>query len=135
PADAAKSYEPELVLVGDAARVTAQLAERLPSRDGVAELHARLERLRADGYAELERDHPDEMRFVAAFREAVPADAVVVADMCISGYWLGALHPVAGPRRLAYPMGWGTLGYAFPLSIGSALAGIGPVVCVCGGGG
>jgi acetolactate synthase-1/2/3 large subunit len=135
PADAAKSYEPELVLVGDAGDVTAELAERLSSRGGVAELQARLENLRADTYAELERDHPQEMGFLAAFGDAVPADAVVVADMCIPGYWLGALHPVSGPRRLAYPMGWGTLGYGFPLSIGSALAGTGPVVCVCGDGG
>jgi thiamine pyrophosphate-dependent acetolactate synthase large subunit-like protein len=131
-ADAAKSYEPELVLVGDAAPVTAALAERLEPRPPIGK---ELERLRASALAELERDHPEEMRFVAAFREAVPADAVVVADMCIPGYWLGALHPVAGPRRLAYPMGWGTLGYGFPLSIGSALAGTGPVVCVCGDGG
>jgi thiamine pyrophosphate-dependent acetolactate synthase large subunit-like protein len=42
---------------------------------------------------------------------------------------------VHGPRRLAYPMGWGTLGYGFPLSIGSALAGRGPVVSVSGDGG
>ncbi|HET8672515.1 MAG TPA: thiamine pyrophosphate-binding protein [Thermoleophilaceae bacterium] len=135
PADAAKNYEPELVLVGDAARVTAELADQLPSRDGVADLQKRLDGLRAGAFAELEREHPDEMRFLAAFREAVPADAVVVADMCIPGYWLGALHPVSGPRRLAYPMGWGTLGYGFPLSIGSALADTGPAVCVCGDGG
>jgi acetolactate synthase-1/2/3 large subunit len=69
------------------------------------------------------------------FAEAVPDDAVVVADMCIAGYWLGALHPVSAPRRLAYPMGWGTLGYGFPLSIGSALANRGPVVSVSGDGG
>jgi thiamine pyrophosphate-dependent acetolactate synthase large subunit-like protein len=45
------------------------------------------------------------------------------------------MHPVSGPRKLAYPMGWGTLGYGFPLAIGSALADRGPVVCVCGDGG
>jgi acetolactate synthase-1/2/3 large subunit len=84
---------------------------------------------------ELEREHPQEMSFLSVFAEAVPADTVVVADMCIAGYWLGALHPVAGPRKLAYPMGWGTLGYGFPLSIGSALAGTGPVVSVSGDGG
>jgi thiamine pyrophosphate-dependent acetolactate synthase large subunit-like protein len=134
-ADAAKSYEPELVLMGDAAAVGAALADRLPARNGVAELSERLLRLRAEALAELERDHPDEMRFLSVFAGAVPEEAVVVADMCIPGYWLGALHPVAAPRRLAYPMGWGTLGYGFPLSIGSALAGTGPVVSVSGDGG
>jgi thiamine pyrophosphate-dependent acetolactate synthase large subunit-like protein len=134
-ADAAKSYEPELVLAGDAAAVGAALAERLPERGGVDELRERLDAVRAEALGALEREHPEEMRFLSAFREALPPEAVVVADMCIAGYWLGALHPVSGPRRLAYPMGWGTLGYGFPLSIGSALADTGPVVSVSGDGG
>jgi thiamine pyrophosphate-dependent acetolactate synthase large subunit-like protein len=135
PADAVKSYEPELVLEGDARHVTAALVERLPARDGQDDLRARLEAVRAEALAELEHEHPAEMKFLSVFAEAVPPDAVVVADMCIAGYWLAALHPVAAPRKLAYPMGWGTLGYGFPLSIGSALAGNGPVVSVSGDGG
>src|SRR5205823_2746680 len=134
-ADAAKSYEPELVLVGDAAEVCAALCERMPAKDGRDELAKRLASIRADALADLEREHPDEMHFLSVFADAVPADAVVVADMCIAGYWLGALHPVSAPRKLAYPMGWGTLGYGFPLSIGSALASNGPVVSVSGDGG
>ena len=39
---------------------------------------------------------------------------VVVADMCIAGYWVGGFHRVRRPRRLAYPVGWGTLGFALP---------------------
>ena len=135
PADAVKSYEPELVLAGDAAAVSAALLERVPARDGLGALGERLERIRAEALAELEREHPEEMKFLSVFADAVPDDAVVVADMCIAGYWLGALHPVSAPRKLAYPMGWGTLGYGFPLSIGSALAGTGPVVSVSGDGG
>jgi acetolactate synthase-1/2/3 large subunit len=134
-ADAAKNYEPELVLQGDAAAVGAALAERLPAPGGLDGLRARLEELRAEALGELEREHPAEMQFLRVFAEALPGDAVVVADMCIAGYWLGALHPVSGPRRLAYPMGWGTLGYGFPLSIGSALAATGPAVSVSGDGG
>jgi thiamine pyrophosphate-dependent acetolactate synthase large subunit-like protein len=133
--DAAKSYEPEALIFGDAAEATAALAEQVPERDGLDELRERLEQVRAEALGELEREHPDEMKFLSVFAEAVPDDAVVVADMCIAGYWLGALHPVSAPRKLAYPMGWGTLGYGFPLSIGSALAGAGPVVSVSGDGG
>ena len=44
----------------------------------------------------------------------VPADATVVCDMCIPGYWLGGFLTVSGPRRLSYPLGWGTLGCGFP---------------------
>jgi thiamine pyrophosphate-dependent acetolactate synthase large subunit-like protein len=134
-ADSSKNYEPELVLVGDAATVGAALAERLPAAGDMSDVRSRLHQVRTQALEQLRRDHPDEMRFLSVFQDAVPDDAVVVADMCIAGYWLGALYPVSGPRRLAYPMGWGTLGYGFPLSIGSALAGAGPVVCVCGDGG
>jgi acetolactate synthase-1/2/3 large subunit len=42
---------------------------------------------------------------------------------------------VPRPRKLAYPLGWGTLGFGFPASLGAALAGAGPTVCVCGDGG
>ena len=133
--DAAKNYKPDALLLGDAAEVTARLVERVAPRNGLDQLRERLDAVRAEALAELEREHPDEMRFLSVFADAVPADAVVVADMCIAGYWLGALHPVSAPRKLAYPMGWGTLGYGFPLSIGSALAGTGPVVSVSGDGG
>ncbi len=134
-ADAAKSYEPELILQGDARAVGEALAERLPDRDRLDAVARRLIELRAQAWMELKREQPAEMEFVEAFADAVPPEAVVVADMCIPGYWLAALHPVAAPRHLAYPMGWGTLGFGFPLSLGSALAGVGPAVCVCGDGG
>jgi thiamine pyrophosphate-dependent acetolactate synthase large subunit-like protein len=135
PEDATKSYDPEVLILGDAAEVTGALANRLPERNGLDELRERLDQVRAEALGELQREFPDEMKFLSVFAEAVPDDAVVVADMCIAGYWLGALHPVSAPRKLAYPMGWGTLGYGFPLSIGSALAGTGPVVSVSGDGG
>jgi thiamine pyrophosphate-dependent acetolactate synthase large subunit-like protein len=135
PADASKSYEPELMLTGDARAVIDALTPLVSERDGVDELGQQLDSLREVARAALTADQPAEMEFVDSFAAVVPPEAVVVADMCIPGYWLGAMHPVAAPRRLAYPMGWGTLGYGFPLAIGSALAGRGPVVCVCGDGG
>ena len=55
--------------------------------------------------------------------------------MCIPGYWLAGFHTPAAPRRLQIPLGWGTLGYAFPAAMGAALADRGPAVAVCGDGG
>jgi acetolactate synthase-1/2/3 large subunit len=66
---------------------------------------------------------------------ALPPEAVVVADMCIPGYWLAGFRRVPSPRKLAYPVGWGTLGFGFPASVGAALADAGPTVCVTGDGG
>jgi acetolactate synthase-1/2/3 large subunit len=65
----------------------------------------------------------------------LPSGAVVVCDMCIPGYWLGGFHSPAAPRKLSYPLGWGTLGCAFPQAIGAALAGRGPAVSLSGDGG
>ena len=55
--------------------------------------------------------------------------------MCIPGYWLGGFHRPPAPRKLSYPLGWGTLGCAFPQGLGAALAGRGPAVSVSGDGG
>ena len=63
-----------------------------------------------------------------------PDDGVVVCDMAVSGYWVGGYAPQPRPRRLQYPVGWGTLGYALPAAIGPAAAGI-PALAVCGDGG
>jgi acetolactate synthase-1/2/3 large subunit len=59
----------------------------------------------------------------------------VLADMCIPGYWLAGFRRVREPRGLLYPVGWGTLGWAFPASLGAALSGRAPVLSVNGDGG
>jgi thiamine pyrophosphate-dependent acetolactate synthase large subunit-like protein len=132
PLDAGKNYLPDVVLEGDAREVTEALAARLDQRPGQETLGRRLEGVRREGRDLL----PSEaVEFLDAFAAAVPADAVVLCDMCIPGYWLGGFHPVPAPRRLVYPMGWGTLGCAFPQALGAALAGGGPAVSVSGDGG
>jgi acetolactate synthase-1/2/3 large subunit len=55
--------------------------------------------------------------------------------MCIPGYWLGGFHFPLAPRKLLYPLGWGTLGCAFPQALGAALAGAGQAVSISGDGG
>jgi thiamine pyrophosphate-dependent acetolactate synthase large subunit-like protein len=130
--DAAKNYRVDHLLEGDAARVTAELAERVPERDGLEALGHRLQEVRADACAALDERA---LRFLDAMHFALPEDAIVVADMCIPGYWLAGFHTPPAPRKLQIPLGWGTLGYAFPAALGAALAGAGPVVAVAGDGG
>jgi thiamine pyrophosphate-dependent acetolactate synthase large subunit-like protein len=130
--DAAKNYRVDLVLEGDATRVTDALAERVPERGGLGALADRLHAVRAEACAALDGRA---LRFLDAVRFALPDNAIVVADMCIPGYWLAGFHTPAAPRRLQIPLGWGTLGYAFPAALGAALAGTGPVVAVAGDGG
>jgi len=133
-ADANKSYPAEVTLVGDARPIVERLADQVPSRDGVDALQQRLGDIGGAVIESAIADDPEAVRFLAALEHALPQDAVVVADMCIPGYWLG-YRRVPAPRKLAYPMGWGTLGFGFPASIGSALANAGPAVAVCGDGG
>jgi thiamine pyrophosphate-dependent acetolactate synthase large subunit-like protein len=132
PLDAAKNYLPDLVLEGDAREVTEALAARVAQRPGREALAHRLDAVRREVRESLPSDA---LEFLDTFAAAVPADGVVLCDMCIPGYWLGAFHPVPAPRRLVYPMGWGTLGCAFPQALGAALAGSAPAVSVSGDGG
>jgi thiamine pyrophosphate-dependent acetolactate synthase large subunit-like protein len=74
------------------------------------------------------------MPFLDALEAALPEDAVLVADMCVPGYWYGGYGRVRRPRGLAYPVGWGTLGFGFPAALGTSLSGR-PTVAVVGDGG
>lgn len=134
-ADAAKSYRPDVTLVGDARVLTAALAQHVPQRGGLAELQRRLGLLAQRVRRAVADDDEQAARLLEIMATVLPTDAVVIADMCIAGYWLGGFHAVPAPRKLAYPVGWGTLGFAFPASLGAAVAGVGRAVCVCGDGG
>ena len=72
--------------------------------------------------------------FVESVELGWPDAGAVVADMCIAGYWLGGYSRQPRARRLLYPVGWGTLGYALPAAIGPAALGI-PTLAVVGDGG
>ncbi|HEU4448985.1 MAG TPA: thiamine pyrophosphate-binding protein [Gaiellaceae bacterium] len=127
---------PALGLVGDARAVLAALLVRLPARapgDGerlVAELRARVEA----GLAEQDRD--GERELLRTLREAIPRDTVTAWDMTIAAYWAAAHFPVYEPRTFLYPLGSGTLGYAWPAALGASLAVPGrTTVAVAGDGG
>ena len=135
PADAAKNYLPDVLLEADAAEAVAALAARLEPRGGLDALAHRLRDLNRGVRAELRTSDPEAIAFLEAVERALPPDTALVCDMCIPGYWLGGFHRTAAPRRLSYPLGWGTLGCAFPQGLGAALGGTGPVVSISGDGG
>jgi thiamine pyrophosphate-dependent acetolactate synthase large subunit-like protein len=135
PADAAKNYLPDLLLEADAAAASAALAGRLEPRGGLDALAHRLRDLNRSVRAAYRESDADAITFLDSVERALPADAALVCDMCIPGYWLGGFHRTPAPRRLSYPLGWGTLGCAFPQGLGAALGGTGPVVSISGDGG
>ncbi len=135
PADASKNYAADATLSGDARQVLEVLLPAIEPRSGLDQLRARLQWIGEAVEAEILADEPRAAELLGAFDRVLPPDAVVVADMCIPGYWLAGYRRVPAPRKLSYPMGWGTLGFGFQAALGAALAGVGPAVCVCGDGG
>jgi acetolactate synthase-1/2/3 large subunit len=128
---------PALGLVGDAKVVLGAILERLPARepDGQAERAAREVRDRI-GRGLDEQGRELERGLLATIREALPRDAVHAWDMTILAYWAGAHFPALSPRRFLYPLGSGTLGYAWPAALGAKAAlPETPVLAVAGDGG
>ena len=123
PEDASKNYPVELVV----GRLD---VERIRQREGTPD--ERLRQVRAEACSALDARA---LRFLDAISFAVPEDGNLVCDMCIPGYWIGGFHGFHHPRKLHYPVGWGTLGFAFPAALGVALAGTGPTVSISGDGG
>lgn len=134
-ADASKNYRADQVLASDA---NAALAQLLPSitdsgrRAAAAEQVADIDR---QVWADAEDECSDATNFLDIVRSTLPPEANIVADMCVAGYWSGGFCRVPAPRKLAYPVGWGTLGFALPASVGTAVAGTGPTVAIVGDGG
>jgi thiamine pyrophosphate-dependent acetolactate synthase large subunit-like protein len=124
------NYRVDVALTGDAATLTAALAARAATHAGDPRDRIAAARTAACGALDATA-----LRFLDSIRFALPRDAVLVVDMCIPGYWLAGFFTPAAPRRMQVPLGWGTLGYAFPASLGAALADAGPVVAICGDGG
>jgi acetolactate synthase-1/2/3 large subunit len=135
PVDIAKNYRPDVAVLADAKLALRALTETVATRDisfdHLVGLRAGVrERLRTAS------DSADACQFLSIVDHVTGArDAVTVVDMCIPGYWVGGYGRFDQPRRLQYPVGWGTLGYALPAAVGVGVLRDRPVLAVCGDGG
>ncbi|WP_112272738.1 thiamine pyrophosphate-binding protein [Lentzea terrae] len=125
-AEANKNYAADVTIEGDAAVVTEALAARVADKEAAVDVEA----VNAEVQALVEADSPEAAKLLQAL---AGEQATIVADMCIPGYWIGGFHHVTKPRGLAYPVGWGTLGFGFPAAIGAAVDG--RTIAVVGDGG
>lgn len=135
PGDAGKNYRPDVTVAADAREALEALSDGLEPRGDLEALRARLDEIRAAVWSALEDDEPLAAELLGVLRTTLDPAIPVFADMCVPGYWIAAFHSFAAPRRLAYPVGWGTLGFAFPAAVGAALATGEQVLSVCGDGG
>jgi acetolactate synthase-1/2/3 large subunit len=127
------STYPALGLTGDARWALAELLKQTPERkaDGAARAARVRERI-AHGLAEQDREL--ERGLLETIRESVPPDTVTAWDMTILAYWAAAHFRVTKPRRFLYPLGSGTLGYAWPAALGASATGASSLAVVGDGG-
>lgn len=116
-----RSYPDALGVVGDAAAVLEGLSSRVPaaSRGGAARARAAHERI-AKGLEGQGREA--EFALLQSIRDALPRGGIVAWDMTISGYIAAPFYPVYEPGTWLYPLGSGTLGYAWPAAVGAKVA-------------
>ena len=114
---------PALAVVGDAAAALAALVPLVPEREADGEAERRVAELRARIGAGLDAQGRElERGILADIAAAAGPEAVIAWDMTIMGYWAAAHLPVEEPRTFLYPLGSGTLGYAWPAALGASAA-------------
>jgi acetolactate synthase-1/2/3 large subunit len=113
-------------LVGDAKltllALVAELSHEHPEPSG-SEARARVSAVQERIRSGLESQGREmELGLLQAIEETLPPDAVTVWDMTILAYWAAPHLRLSGDQQFLYPMGSGTLGYAWPAAIGARVA-------------
>jgi acetolactate synthase-1/2/3 large subunit len=141
PTEIGRSYPNTIGVVGDPKATLARLVEIIgrPVRDrGYADEAARIVAdWRASMTALVEKNSApiSVERLCAEITRALPADGVVVADTGYSGIWTGTMVDFNGAGQ-TYQRAAGSLGWAFPASLGAkCAAGDRKVICFTGDGG
>jgi acetolactate synthase-1/2/3 large subunit len=77
-----------------------------------------------------------ELGLLDTVERALPADAITSWDMTILAYWAAPHLRLGADQQFLYPLGSGTLGYAWPAALGARIAHPDrPVLAVVGDGG
>lgn len=135
---------PALALVGDAKLTLEALCAELPGSGGLVngdgDGRAAAERaasVRSRIRAGLESQGRElELGLLESIEAVLPADAITTWDMTILGYWAAPHLRLGARQQFLYPLGSGTLGYAWPAALGAAVAHLGQrVLAVVGDGG
>jgi acetolactate synthase-1/2/3 large subunit len=130
---------PALGLVGDAKLTLRELIGALSGRPGAAGAAGavRVSKLRERIRSGLESQGRElELGLLETIERSLPADAITAWDMTILAYWAAPHLRLGAGQQFLYPLGSGTLGYAWPAALGAAVAHPGrPVMAVVGDGG
>ncbi|MCX7354995.1 MAG: thiamine pyrophosphate-binding protein [Alphaproteobacteria bacterium] len=139
PAELGRNYRDAVGLCGDPKLTLALLAKRCPARADQSWLK-KAQVLRAEWQAQIAPRLRSDARPIAVERlcheltNALPRDAILVADTGYSGVWTGTLVDTNGAGQ-TYLRAAGSLGWAFPAAMGAKCAAPDrPVVCFSGDG-
>jgi acetolactate synthase-1/2/3 large subunit len=141
PAEIGRSYPGAIGVVGDAKAAVAKLAAALAgyrapepwlqrTRELVAAWRAEIDPLRASDAIPIRPE-----RLCKELSEALPANAVLVADTGYASIWTATMVELGGPGQ-TYLRAAGSLGWGFPAALGAKCAAPDrPVICFTGDGG
>ncbi len=139
PATTVRDYAPDTAIVCDAGLACQALVEELgrdPSSQKVSgwtQDFGAIRRQVKQDVSPLEQQH---IAVLGAVRNALPEDALIYADMTQIAYTGCVYFPVDVPGTWHFPVGYGTLGYALPASIGGSIGSPGRAcVAIVGDGG
>jgi thiamine pyrophosphate-dependent acetolactate synthase large subunit-like protein len=129
-------YPAEVALLGSAKTSCAAIAKALGDVSPRAETAAEVAALKRALRSRLNVSEARHCRLLDLLRETLPADTIVMGDVCQLVYTGAFAFPVTAPRLWNYPGGYCTLGSGLPDAIGAKLARpTTPVVTLVGDGG
>ena len=136
PVEIARFAKPAVGIVADAKEALQALFDALERRTRKrASRREELGLLKARMAAECARLSP-QVEYLAAIRAELPEDGILVDDLTQVGYVARLAYPAYRPRSFINSGYQGTLGFAFPTSLGAKLARPqAPVVSISGDGG
>ena len=95
-----------------------------------------IEQAKTRARARIAEAAPDQLALVDAIRAGVPEDGIIIAGVTIMAAWANICLPMDRPRSFITSSYMGTLGFAFPTSLGAKVGNPDrPVVALCGDGG
>ncbi|MCH8177203.1 MAG: 5-guanidino-2-oxopentanoate decarboxylase [Proteobacteria bacterium] len=115
-------YPADLPIIADAASTAAEIADGLTHANARAETAGEVAAIRSAILNNLSGSEAKHCIALDVLRRVLPADTVVMGDICQIVYTGAFAFDVPAPRLWHYPAGYCTLGCALPDAIGAKLA-------------
>ena len=129
-------YPAEVAVIGGARASCEAIARQLGEVEARTETAAEVAHLRRGFRTRLDASQQRHCKALDVLREALPAETIVMGDVCQIVYTGAFAFDVSHPRLWNYPGGYCTLGSGLPDAIGAKLARPDtPVITIAGDGG